>query len=525
MNYRALLICGLVIALAASCAREPEANLAETDFAEADIATLQQLMAAGETTAVELTDYYLDRIAAIDEAGVQLNAIIEINPEARDIAADLDRERAESGARGPLHGIPVVLKANIDTGDRMATSAGSLALADHRAADDAYFVARLREAGAVILAKGNLSEWANFRSTQSSSGWSSLGGQTANAYDPRRNPCGSSSGSAVAVSANLTVLAVGTETDGSVVCPASINGIVGIKPTLGLVSRDGIIPIAHSQDTAGPMARTVRDAALMLNAMAAADDNDPAAASRPPTLPDFAANLSPDGLDRKRIGVVRSYSGAGRDARVEQMLGDSIRLLEDHGAIIVDPVDIDTDGMGDAEYEVLLYEFKADLNDYLSSSGAPYKTLAELIEFNEDNADSVMPFFGQEIFIAAESKGPLSDEAYLDALDTSKRIAQDGIDNAMAEHNLDALLAPTNGPAWLTDHINGDNFSVGSSSLAAVSGYASITVPAGNVFGLPLGLSFIGGAFAERQLIEIAYAFEQQREARRVPDPASPQRP
>ncbi|MDZ7769079.1 MAG: amidase family protein [Woeseiaceae bacterium] len=309
------------------------------------------------------------------------------------------------------------------------------------------------------------------------------------------------------------------------VCPASINGIVGIKPTLGLVSRDGIIPIAHSQDTAGPMARTVRDAALMLNAMAAADDSDPAAANRPPTVPDFAANLSADGLDGKRIGVVRSYSGAGRDARVEQMLDDSIRLLEEHGAIIVDPIEIDTEGMGDAEYEVLLYEFRADLNDYLASSGAPYSTLAGLIEFNENNADSVMPFFGQEIFIAAESKGPLSDKAYLDALDTSKRIAQDGIDNAMAEHNLDALLAPTNGPAWLTDHINGDNFSVGSSSLAAVSGYASVTVPAGYVFGLPLGLSFIGGAFTEQQLIEIAYAFEQQRGPRQVPDPTSPQRP
>ncbi len=525
MNYRALLFCGLAIALAAGCAREPDADSAGADFAEADIATLQQMMDAGETTAVELTDYYLNRIAAIDQAGVQLNAIIEINPEARDIAARLDRERSESGTRGPLHGIPVVLKANLDTGDRMATSAGSLALADHRASDDAFVVARLREAGAVIIAKANLSEWANFRSTQSSSGWSSLGGQTTNAYDPRRNPCGSSSGSAVAVSANLTVLAVGTETDGSVVCPASINGIVGIKPTLGLVSRDGIIPIAHSQDTAGPMARTVRDAALMLNAMAATDDSDAAAANRPATLPDFAANLSPDGLDGKRIGVVRSYSGAGRDARVEQVLDDSIRLLEEHGAVIVDPIEIDTDGMGDAEYEVLLYEFKADLNNYLATSGAPYNTLTELIQFNEDNADSVMPFFGQEIFIAAESKGPLSEEAYLDALDTSKRIAQDGIDNAMAEHDLDALLAPTNGPAWLTDHINGDNFSVGSSSLAAVSGYASITVPAGNVFGLPLGLSFIGGAFTEQQLIGIAYAFEQHRDARREPDPASPQRP
>jgi len=420
--------------------------------------------------------------------------------------------------RGPLHGIPVVLKANIDTADRMATSAGSLALAEHRPPDDAFLVRRLRDADAVILAKGNLSEWANFRSTHSSSGWSSIGGQTRNPYDPLRNPCGSSSGSAVAVSASLTVLAVGTETDGSIICPASINGIVGIKPTLGLVSRDGIIPIAHSQDTAGPMARSVQDAALMLNALVAKDAGDPASARRPALIPDYAANLEAGALAGRRIGVLRSYSGAGRDARVEQILEDSIALLKAQGAVIVDPIEIDTEGMGAAEYEVLLYEFRADLNRYLEESGAPYASLEELIEFNEAHADAVMPFFGQEIFIQAQEKGPLTDDDYLEALAKSKRIAQQGIDGALKEHQLNALIAPSNGPAWMTDHVNADHFSISSSSFAAISGYASITVPAGEVSGLPIGLSFIGGAFSERALIEIAYAFEQHRKARIAPD-------
>jgi amidase len=511
MKCRVLLIVPWFVLLAACGVDSPP------DLAEADIGTLRQAMDSGEISALEITDYYLERIASIDHGGVELHAVIEINPDARDIAQALDRERRESGVRGPLHGIPVILKANIDTADRMATSAGSLALAEHRPPDDAFIVARLRDAGAVILGKGNLSEWANFRSARSSSGWSSIGGQTHNAYDPLRNPCGSSSGSAVAVAANLTALAVGTETDGSIVCPSSINGIVGIKPTLGLVSRDGIIPIAHSQDTAGPMARTVEDAAIMLNVLAADDTDDPAAAARPATLPDYAAGLREDGLRGKRIGVLRSYSGAGENERIGEILDESIALMKAEGAVIVDPVEIDTEGMGDAEYAVLLYEFKADLNDYLASSGAPYASLEELIAFNNANAATVMPFFGQEIFEQAQEKGPLSDEAYLEALAASKRIARDGIDAALATHRLDALIAPSNGPAWMTDHVNGDNFSVGSSSFAAVSGYASVTVPAGNVFGLPIGLSVIGGAFSERKLIEIAYAFEQHRKARRVP--------
>lgn len=474
-------------------------------------------MQQGEISSQDLVRYYLDRIDALDRQGPELRAIIEVNPDALETAARLDEERRQSGARGPLHGIPVVLKANIDTGDRMATSAGSLALADHRAPDDAFIVARLREQGAVILAKANLSEWANFRSTHSSSGWSSLGGQTKNPYDLLRNPCGSSSGSAAAVAANLTAVAVGTETDGSIICPSSITGIVGIKPTVGLVSRDGIIPIAHSQDTAGPMARSVRDAATLLTALAAQDASDPAARDRPDAVVDYAADLEDATLEGKRIGVLRTYSGAGNDARVDDIFEDSIELLAANGAEIVDPVEIETKGMGDAEYEVLLYEFKADLNAYLASSGAPFGSLEEIIAFNNDNAATVMPFFGQEIMEAAQAKGPLTEPAYLEALELSRRLARDGIDNALEAHGLDVLIAPSNGPAWMTDHINGDHFSVGSSSLAAVSGYASITVPAGFISGLPIGLSFIGPAYGERDLIEIAYAFEQASKIRRPP--------
>jgi len=487
------------------------------EIEEATIAELADAFDSGALTAVALTEHYLARIEAIDRSGPSLASIIETNPDALDIAALRDRERRAGKVRGPLHGIPVVLKANIDTGDAMATSAGSLALAEHHAPDDAFLVARLREAGAVILAKANLSEWANFRSNDSSSGWSSLGGQTGNAYDPRRNPCGSSSGSAVAVAANLAVLAVGTETDGSIVCPASVNGVVGIKPTLGLVSRDGIIPIAHSQDTAGPMARTVRDAALMLNVLAARDSADPASAGRP-DIPDYATGLERSRLEGARIGVLRSFYGAGSDDRVEAMLEQAVATLEAGGATIVDPVEIDTEGMGDAEYEVLLYEFKADLNRYLAESGAPVETLAGIIAFNEAHADRVMPFFGQDIMIAAEARGPLTELAYIDALAKSKRIAREGLDGALAEHDLDALIAPSNGPAWLTDHVLGDHFGISSSSLAAISGYANVTVPAGRVHGLPLGLSFIGGAFSERRLLELAWAFEQATGARRRPD-------
>jgi amidase len=445
----------------------------DRDFSETSIAELHDQMQRGDVTSAILVDWYINRIAEIDKAGPRLNSIIEINPDARAIS--------------------------------------------HSPPQDAFIVKRLRDAGAVILGKANLSEWANFRSTRSSSGWSSVGGQTLNPYDTARSPCGSSSGSGVAVAANLTVVAIGTETDGSVVCPSGIVGIVGIKPTLGLVSRSGIIPIAHSQDTAGPMARSVRDAAILLTAMTGVDARDPATADAE-SHHDYSANLTADGLSDKRIGVIRSWYGAGSNPHVDDIFEASIEALRAQGAEIVDDIEIETEGMYDPEYEVLLYEFKADIEAYFESSAAPFDTLAEIIAFNEAHASSVMPVFGQEIFLEAERKGPLTDEAYLTALADSKRIATEGLDGAMDEHDLDALIAITNGPAWMIDHVNGDSFGIGSSSLAAISGYPSITVPAGFVSGLPIGLSFIGKPWNEKQLIEIAYAFEQATAVRQAPE-------
>jgi len=504
-------LCVPLLLVLAACSSEAP------DYTEASIADLQDQMHRGEVTSEQLVSWYVERIATIDRSGPALNAILEINPDALQTARALDEERRESGPRGPMHGVPVILKANIDTADKMYTSAGSQALADHSPAVDAFIVSRMRDAGAVILGKANLSEWANFRSERSSSGWSSVGGQTRNPYDTARNPCGSSSGSAVAVAANLTTVAVGTETDGSVVCPAGINGIVGIKPTLGLISRSGIIPIAHSQDTAGPMARSVRDAAILLGAMAGTDASDPASAAMVDAPGEFTSNLTADGLAGKRIGVIRSFYGAGSNPGVDNLFEESIELLRSKGAEIVDQIEIETADMDDAEYEVLLYEFKTDLNKYLEQSGAPVESLAEIIEFNKANSDSVMPIFGQEILLKSEDKGPLTDSEYLEALETSKRIAQSGLDDTLAGHNLDALIAPTNGPAWMTDHANGDTFHIGSSSLAAVSGYPSITVPAGFVSGLPIGISFMGAAGSDKQLIELAYAFEQASAARQPP--------
>ena len=496
-----------------ACAHSPSMDLRETD-----IAALQAAMQSGDLKSQDIVGYDLAEIARIDHAGPELRSIIEINPDAMEIAVSLDRERAASGPRGPLHGIPVVLKANIDTGDRMHTTAGSLALATHRAADDAFLVARLRSAGAVILGKANLSEWANFRSARSSSGWSSLGGQTKNPYDPRRNPCGSSSGSAVAVAANLTVLAVGTETDGSIVCPAGINGVVGIKPTLGVVSRDGIIPGAHSYDTAGPLARTVRDAAILLAVMSGADPSDPVTTDGPDGLPDYAAALSASALNGKRIGVLRNYWGAGEDLNAEAVFDQAIKTLEASGAEIVDPIELEIDGMWEAEDVAFSYELKAGINAYLQSSSASVRSLEEVIRFNAENAAAVMPFFGQEVMEASQKMGPLSEDAYLKALADSKRISQAAIDGALKSHGIDAIIAPANSPAWLTDHVNGDvAFGLSSSSYAAVSGYASVTVPAGFVHGLPIGVSFIAGAYSDKKLIEIAYAFEQASNARRAP--------
>ncbi|MGI9247795.1 MAG: amidase, partial [Woeseiaceae bacterium] len=490
----------------------------DRDFAEASIAGLHDQLQRGELNSEELVEWYIQRIETIDKSGPQLNSMIEVNADALRIARSLDTEWKTSGPRGPMHGIPVVLKANIDTADQMYTSAGSLALAEHMPPADAYVVKRLRDAGAVILGKSNLSEWANFRSSRSSSGWSSVGGQTKNPYDIARSPCGSSSGSAVAVAANLTVVAIGTETDGSVVCPSGMNGVVGIKPTLGLVSRGGIIPIAHSQDTAGPIARSVRDAAMLLTAMTGIDANDPATADAE-IHHDYSSNLTADGLSEKRIGVIRSYSDAGSNPDVDAIFNASVATLVERGAEIVDDIAYDAADMYDAEYEVLLFEFRADLNSYLEKSKAPIQSLADLIAFNDAHAATVMPIFGQDIFLQAELKGALTDPDYLDALETSKRLARSAIDKAMDQHELDAIVAPTNGPAWMIDHVNGDNFSIGSSSLAAISGYPSITVPAGYVSGLPIGLSFIGRTWNEKQLIEIAYAFEQATRARQAPNP------
>lgn len=511
----------LCMILLAAC--QPVAEVHIMNYAETDVVTLQAQMEAGELTATELTQFYLDRIARLDQQGPTLNAVIELNPDALKIAGDRDKERNLGQLRGHLHGIPVLLKANIDTHDQMATTAGSDALKDHHAAADAFIVQRLRAAGAVILGKTNLSEWANFRSDDSSSGWSSLGGQTHNPYDLQRNPCGSSSGSAVAVAAGLASVAVGTETDGSIICPSSKNGIVGIKPSLGLVSRRGIIPIAHSQDTAGSMGRTVRDAAILYAAMIGEDREDVTAPLFPHQAPDVLAALDGASLQGQRIGVLRDYSGAGTNEDVEQILTKSLALLRQQGAVIVDDISISREGLGDAEYEVLLYEFKADLNAYLEDiepgTGTTVRNLAGVIAYNERHSAVVMPIFGQDILTLAQTKGPLTEQAYIDALLTSKTIAQLGINETLQLHQLDAIIAPSGGPAWLTDHINGDQSGgISSSSLAAVAGYPAVTVPAGFVEDLPVGLSFFGAHMSDAHLVGLAHAFEQASAARIAPD-------
>ena len=488
---------------------------------ERSILELQTQMQTGALTARGLVEMYLTRNDAIDQRGPALNAVIEINPDALSIADALDAERAAHGPRGPLHGIPEMIKDNIDTADRMMTTAGSLALLGSIAPEDAFLVQKLREAGAVLLGKTNLSEWANFRSTRSASGWSSRGGQTRNPYALDRNPCGSSSGSAVAVAANLCVVAIGTETDGSIICPSQTNGIVGIKPTLGLVSRSGIIPIAHSQDTAGPMARTVADAAILLDALTGVDPRDPATeASRDQAHADYTQFLDPDGLRGARIGVARNFFGF--DPRVDALMETCIQMMRDLGAEIVDPADVVTaKDLGKTEIEVLLYEFKADLNAYLARLGpyAPVHSLQEIIAFNEAHKKAVMPYFGQERMLAAQEKGALTDAAYVKALETNHRLARtEGIDATMQAHDLDAIVAPSGGPAWLTDWVNGDHHGGGgSSSPAAVAGYPNITVPAGTIFGLPVGISFFASAYQEPTLIRLAYAFEQATRVRTPP--------
>ncbi|HUF49018.1 MAG TPA: amidase [Vicinamibacterales bacterium] len=481
---------------------------------------LQAGLAAGRWSAAELTERYLDRIEALDRRGPGLSAVLETNPDALDIARTLDAERASGRLRGPLHGVPILLKDNIGTADRLTTTAGSLALEGSVAPRDAFIVSRLRDAGAVLLGKANLSEWANFRSSRSSSGWSSRGGQCRNPYALHRNPCGSSSGAAAAAAANLSALAIGTETDGSIVCPASACGIVGLKPTVGLWSRSVIIPISHTQDTAGPMTRTVRDAAILLGALTGVDEADPATrASAGHVHADYTTFLDGAGLDGARLGIVRSRFGF--DDRVDAVLETALTALRSAGATLVDEVEIpNQQDIGELEIEVLRYEFKAGLNAYLAAlgTGAPIRTLADAIRFNEEHRDRVMPYFGQEEFLASEARGALTDAAYLSAVERSTRLSgPEGIDAAMDAHRLDALVAPTGGPAWVIDLITGDHFGGGSSGYAARAGYPNITVPAGFVMGLPIGLSLFGRAWSEPVLLRLAYAFERTLTARRAP--------
>ena len=518
------------VAAAVGCNRHPQSPVSGApnqasavgsfELDEQTIAELQEAMKSGALTARSIAEKYLSRIAAIDKQGPRLNSVIELNPDAAAIADALDAERKTKGPRGPLHGIPVLLKDNIDTVDRMSTTAGSLALEGSIALSDAFVAQKLRDAGAIILGKTNLSEWANFRSTHSTSGWSGRGGLTRNPYILDRNPCGSSSGSGVAVSANLCSVAVGTETDGSIVCPATTNGIVGIKPTLGLVSRSGIIPIAHSQDTAGPMARTVTDAAILLGAIAGVDARDAVTQeSAGKSFTDYTRFLDPKGLQGARIGVARKYFGFSDE--VDRLMNDAIEVMKRSGAIVIDPSDLATSKeYEESELEVLLYEFKHDLNKYLSELGpkAPFRSLKEIIEYNEKNRGREMTYFGQELFLKAEAKGPLTSPDYLRALEKNRRLSRtQGIDAAIAKDRLDAIVAPTGGPSWTTDLVNGDHFTGGSSTPAAVAGYPAISVPAGFIHGLPVGISFFGGAYSEPTLIKLAYAFEQATRHRRAP--------
>ncbi len=497
--------------------KETFADLSDFDLNEVSVWQLQKKMESGELTAEALCRKYLDRIALTDAV---LRSVIELNPDALAIAIKLDQERKAGKLLGPLHGIPVMIKDNIDTGDRMQTTAGSMALEGHHAAEDASLVARLREAGAVLLGKTNLSEWANFRSDMSSSGWSGRGGQVRNPWCLDRSPCGSSSGTAVAVSANLCTIGIGTETNGSIVCPSGVCGIVGIKPTLGLWSRRGIIPIAHSQDTAGPMCRSVADAAILLGALAGFDDQDGEThIPRGEIFADYTPFLDVNGLKGARIGIVREMLGF--HPAVDELFGQAVELLKSSGAEIIDNISFPKGReAGAASYQVLLYEFKADLNAYLASHPtAPVKTLAEIIAFNDSNREKEMPWFGQDIFLAAEAKGDLTTPEYLESLAKSKKgWGTHGIDSVMAEHHLDAIIAATNGPAWTIDSVNGDHFSGSSSSPAAISGYPNITVPMGFVHGLPVGISFFGKGWSEPRLISMAYAFEQATLHRKAPE-------
>jgi amidase len=500
-----------------------EAAKAGTDefiLLETTVAELQEKMETGIWTARQITQWYLDRIAAIDDSGPTLNAVIEVNPEALAIADQLDRERGNGKVRGPLHGIPVMIKDNIDTADQMQTTAGALVMAGNVAEQDAFIVSKLRNAGAILLGKTNLSEWANFRSTRSSSGWSGRGGQCKNPYVLSRNPCGSSSGSGAAVSANLCAITIGTETNGSIVCPSNANGVVGIKPTVGLWSRSGIIPISATQDTAGPMARTVRDAATLLGPLTGEDSTDEKTSeSLGRSHEDYTQFLDAQGLRGARIGVVRNMMGFHEG--VDLALEKAFEAMREQGAEVID-VDQpeEWEGLGGAGYNVLLYEFKDGVNAYLKNANpdSGVKTLADIIAWNKAHEEQAMPFFKQEILEAAQEKGDLTTQEYLDAVGETVSQSRKGIERLIRENDLDAIVGPTGGPAWTTDVINGDKFGGGSSSPAARAGYPNITVPAGFVEGLPFGLSFFGEAYSEPTLLKVAYAFEQATQMRRPPE-------
>jgi len=491
----------------------------ELSMKDYSVVELQALMASGEMTSQSLVESYLEQIETLDKSGPELNSVIELNPDAIDIAKALDEERQNGDVRSTMHGIAVLLKDNIDTADKMLTTAGSLALVDSPTPKhDAYIVQQLRAAGAVILGKTNLSEWANFRSSRSASGWSSRGGQTRNPYSLNRSPCGSSSGSGVAVSANLCSVAVGTETDGSVVCPSAVNGIVGIKPTVGLLSRSGIIPISHTQDTAGPMARTVSDAAILYEAMLGFDDSDTESVKHYKKEIDsnFQNKLKTDALKGKRIGFAKNVFVPHE--LVDERMKEVRQFLEEAGAIHIEiEIKLPTEA-SKAEYQVMLYEYKAGLSKYLKNRGGTLQSLADVIAYNEKHAKDIMPFFGQEQMLASQEKDGLTDKAYHQALNDSHLVAQKLIDNTLSEFELDAIVAPTGGPAWTVDRVCGDRYLGSSSSLAAVSGYPSITVPAGQIHGLPIGVSFIGTACDDAALIGYAYAFEQVSDLRKAPE-------
>lgn len=509
------------VAAAAAAASLPRALAAPFELEEASIAALQSGQQSGRYTAQSLCESYLARIQDLDRTGPALRAVIETNPDALAIARALDQERKSKGPRGPLHGIPILIKDNIDTADRMSTTAGSLALEGSIAKADSFVALQLRAAGAVILGKTNLSEWANFRSTHSTSGWSGRGGLTRNPYALDRNTSGSSSGSAAATAANLCAAAVGSETDGSIVSPSAMCALVGIKPTVGLIGRSGIIPISINQDTAGPMARTVADAAALLSALAGVDPRDPYTQTPArKSAPDYTKFLDPNGLRGARIGVARKFFGTNRD--VDALMESAIEEIKRRGAVIVDPADLPTHGkFDDSEFEAMLYEFRDGLNRYLSATApsVQVRSLDALIEFNEKNRTREMPYFGQEILLQARKKSPFNGKAYMDALAKNRRLSRtEGIDAVLKKNNLDAILAPAGGPAWLTDLVAGDHDTGGSSTPAAVAGYPNIAVPAGFVHGLPVGISFFGAAWSEPTLIKIASGFEAAVNARRKPE-------